>query len=326
MRISEAMQKITLILAAGLLISAGSPAQRIDNTASYRNVAGEKYFRLHYDNDFETKTDYYYTQGYCLEFVHPVLKKNPVIRLLPNLKNSNIKTGLAFEHYGFTPTSIKSDEILRNDRPFAGVIILKSFSVSIDSIRRQRLVSVLSLGMIGPAAFAGKMQAAIHRRTGDPEPRGWQFQIRNDAVVNYELAHEKELIHYASIISIHTSARIRLGTLSDKAETGFIFLLGRYSSPFRSAEKKRNFQLYAYSHPYVSFVGYDAALQGGLLNRSSPYTITGNQINRITFQNNYGLVLGFRKLYMEYYRTYISKEFKTGREHGWGGIKIGLAL
>jgi lipid A 3-O-deacylase len=76
----------------------------------------------------------------------------------------------------------------------------------------------------------------------------------------------------------------------------------------------------------VSFVGYDAALQGGLLNRSSPYTITGNQINRITFQNNYGLVLGFRKLYMEYYRTYISKEFKTGREHGWGGIKIGLAL
>ena len=38
-------------------------AQRIDNTVSFLNVNSDKYFRFHYENDYFTATDRYYTQG-----------------------------------------------------------------------------------------------------------------------------------------------------------------------------------------------------------------------------------------------------------------------
>ncbi|TDE12948.1 lipid A deacylase LpxR family protein [Dyadobacter psychrotolerans] len=322
------MYKTPILIFFLLLPTFPSFAQRSDNTASFRNVTGDKYFRIHYDNDFFTKTDYYYTQGYSLEMVHPFLSKNPVSKILLQLKNSRSKSGLAFEHYGFTPTSIKSNDILKADRPFAGVIMLKSFSISVDTIRRQRLASTLSLGMIGPAAFAGRMQATIHRWTEDPQPLGWQYQIRNNPVINYELAHEKELVNVPDILSVNTNVQARLGTLSDKVMAGLSLTLGRFDSSFGKREKnhKRNFRIYVYSQPMAGLVGYDASLQGGFLSRKSPYTVKSTDINRITFQNNFGVVVNVWKIYAEYYQIYLSKEFKTGRDHQWGGVKFGVAF
>lgn len=311
-----------------LLLPYLSSGQRIDNLVSFRNVAGDQYVRIHYDNDFWGHSDYYYTQGYNLEFVSPILKKNPLVPALLRLKNSRTQYGVAFEHYGFTPTSIKSNQILTQDRPFAGIIILKSFAISVDTLHRSRLSSALSTGMIGPAAFAGKMQKKIHSWTGDQEPMGWQYQIRNDVVVNYELNYEKQIIHIPNIISLNTNTQVRIGTLSDKLQAGATLTLGRFSSPFltKKNEIKNNYQLYVYSQPLVSLIGFDASLQGGLLNRKSPYTLKTSEINRFTFQNSMGVVLSIRNLYIEYYKTFLSKEFKSGKTHQWGGIKIGVAF
>ena len=311
-----------------IFLPALSSGQRIDNLVSFRNITAEKYFRIHYDNDFRAKTDYYYTQGYNLEFVTPRLKRNPLSVTLLRLKNSRTKYGVSFEHYGFTPTSIKSSRILYNDRPFAGVIMLKSFAISVDTIHRTRLSSVLSTGMIGQAAFAGKMQKKIHNWTGDQEPMGWQHQIRNDVVLNYELNYEKQILNVPNIISLNTNSQARVGTLSNKLQAGATLTLGRFMSPFLPKEEKikNNYQLYLYSQPLVSLIGYDASLQGGVFNRNSPYTLKSSAINRITFQNSVGAVISIRNLYIEYYQTFLTKEFKTGRTHKWGGVKIGVAF
>ena len=117
------MRNLTIILLL-LFFPFCTWAQRIDNLASFRNVTGDKYFRLHYDNDFWGTSDYYYTQGYNLEFVGPALKKNPLSSVLLKLKNSRTKYGISIEHYGFTPTIIRSSSIISNDRPDAGVIML----------------------------------------------------------------------------------------------------------------------------------------------------------------------------------------------------------
>ena len=88
----------------------------------------------------------------------------------------------------------------------------------------------------------------------------------------------------------------------------------------------RNFQIYLYNQPLVGLIGYDATMQGGLFNKSSPYTLKYNEINQITFQDNFGIVASFWNIYFEYYHTYLTKEFKNGRDHRWGGIKIGIAF
>lgn len=301
--------------------------QRIDNTASFRSVADDNYIRFHYDNDFFRKTDYYYTQGYQLEMAAPILRKNPVTKLLLQLKEGQ-KYGLAFEHYGFTPTSIRSDQILYGDRPFAGIIMLKSFAISVNSERRERLTATLSTGMIGPVAFAGRMQATIHRWSGDVVPHGWQYQIGNDLVINYEVSHEKELLNAANLFSLHSHVRANLGTLSDRAQAGVVMKAGKFDSVFGKSAKKnaKTFQLYAYYQPLGGLVGYDATLQGGVFNRNNPYTLQANQLNRLTFQNGFGVVANFWKIYLEYSQTFVSKEFKSGEKHSWGGVKMGYSF
>ncbi len=320
----------TWLLFLAVICPLSGIAQRIDNTASQRAVREKGYFRFHYDNDFfsRDRTDYYYTQGYSFEVAHSIFAKNPVSKVLLRFPDKSATYGLAFEHFGFTPTSIKSDEVLVGDRPFAGVIMLKSFSISVDTARRQRLSSTLSLGGIGSVAFAGPMQTTIHRWSGDPEPHGWQHQIRSDVVVNYELNHERQLAAVPDFLSLNTNAQIRLGTLSSKLQSGVTLSLGYFDSAFSSSLKsrKKDLQLYVYSQSLGSIVGYDATLQGGLLNRSSPYALQASEINRFTFQHNYGVMLKVRKIYAEYYRTFLSREFKSGQEHVWGGVKLGVSF
>lgn len=311
-----------------LFLSVAVHAQRLDQTASYRQMAGNKYVRFHYDNDFVGKTDYYYTQGYSVEVVAPALKNNPLILLLPKLSDANARYGLAFEHYGFTPTSIKSDVILYNDRPFAGAIMLKSFRSSVDTVKKLRLSAVLSLGAIGPAAFAGKMQTRIHEWTGDQVPKGWQYQIRNDFIVNYELNFEKRIYNYANVFELNTNSQLRIGTLSDKLQAGLTVRLGKMQSSFdqQNSHVRKNFQVFVYAQPLVSLIGFDATLQGGIFQKYNPYTISESDITRVVMQNNFGLVLHYRRIYLEYYQSLLTREFRSGRDHRWGGIGIGFAL
>ncbi|GAB4050122.1 lipid A deacylase LpxR family protein [Spirosoma litoris] len=313
------------LVALGCLIPMLGFAQRIDNTASFRQIDRDKYCRFHYDNDYFTATDHYYTQGYNIEIVNPALRKNPLTKLLLKSRDSQVQYGLALEHFGFTPTTLGSDAILMGDRPFAACILLKTFSISTDTLRRVRIASLLSTGIIGPVAFGYEMQSAIHRLINGVEPHGWQHQIRNDAIVNYSLNYEKQLYAYRHALSVSANAQAQVGTFVDRLQTGFVVMAGRFDSPFGITANRLPLQLYVYAQPLVSLVAYDASLQGGLFNRSSPYVIPTEQVSRTTFQANYGVVLRYKKLYLEYYQSLLTREFGTGMPHRWGGIKIGFS-
>ncbi|MDB5244089.1 MAG: hypothetical protein JWP57_4718 [Spirosoma sp.] len=323
------MQKTKAILVLlGWLMSGLSVAQRIDNTASFRQMGGSAFVRLHYDNDLFTATDYYYTQGYQVEAINPALRKNPLTRLLIKASGNQAQYGLAFEHFGFTPTSIRSDAILVGDRPFAGCILVKTFSMSTDTLRRLRVSSVLSTGMVGPVALGRQIQTTLHRLLNGVEPHGWQHQIRNDVILNYLLTYEKQLYAYRHALSVSAQAQARVGTFADGLQTGIVVMVGRFNSPFGNTSNKRllPMQLYVYAQPLVNAVVYDATLQGGLLNRSSPYVIPASQLARTTLQANMGAVFSYKNLYLEYYESVLSREFETGRSHRWGGVKIGLSF
>jgi hypothetical protein len=124
-------------------------AQYIDNTPYYKYISNEGYFRLSYDNDFFSATDQYYTQGIDAELVLPQMSKLFTNKLLLRPKYRNTYFGVGLQHNGFTPASISSDDILYNDRPFAAVLLAKTFAIALDPIRKQRFSSSLYLGVIG---------------------------------------------------------------------------------------------------------------------------------------------------------------------------------
>ena len=302
-------------------------AQRIDNTVSFLNVNSDKYFRFHYENDYFTATDRYYTQGVNLEFVHPALAKNPLTKTLLRLKDSPTKFGLSIEQNGYTPTSISNDNILYGDRPFAANIMLKTFSISTDTVHSSRLSAVLSTGVIGPVAFGEQEQRGIHRALKNIEPHGWEHQIQNDIVLNYGVNYEKQVFQYKNSLFVNTNAQINVGTLSNKASVGLSLMVGKMNNPFKQVDKsKNNFSFYVYAQPLISAVAYDAILQGGLFNHSSPYTIKANELSRITAQGNFGFVIILKKLYLQYDQSILTKEFETGLFHRWGGVKIGCIM
>ena len=320
------MKSILVSLISILLIPSMLLAQKIDNLASFRDIKSDSYFRYHYDNDYFSDTDENYTQGYNLELVAPFLKKSPINYLFIKPKNSESRYGLTIEHIGFTPPTIGSPEIQFGDRPFAAAIMLKSFVIATDTIKKSRLLSSFNLGIIGPSAFGKEMQVGIHKITGNTIPQGWRNQIKNDLVLNYELSYEKQLIRTGDYFSLQTNTTAKLGTLFTNASVGINTTVGLINSPFSAINENKKFQFYVYSQVLGNLIGYDATLQGGVFNKESPYTISSEEIERFTGQFNYGLVLKTKTLYFEYSRTVLTREFETGTPTKWGGIRIGFQI
>ncbi len=315
-------------LAFLLLVVATAKGQAIDNTLSYKNIAKDSYFRLNYENDYFSATDMYYTQGMTLELVSPRLRKSPLYNLLLTPIPGQRRYGAGLEHDVYTPCSISSDAVIYGDRPFSACLFLKTYITTTDTIRKRRFTSNFSYGVMGEAAGAEKLQTAVHNfMPKNVAPRGWSNQVRNDLILNYQADYEQQLLCLENVFLIDAYCMARLGTLSSKAAVGATFMFGNFYSPYKSTLVNIDeFRVYIYDHPQANIVGYDATLQGGLFNKTSPYTIRTDNLNRITFENRFGLIFSFHDLYFEYFQSYITGEFKSGKEHHWGGIQIAFRI
>lgn len=315
---------LTFFLTASSLVTF---SQVDDNTAAYNDNTGPSYLKIHYDNDFFTNADWYYTQGISVELVHPFVSRFPLKKLLLRPANTGIRFGISGNTFGYTPTSIGSDQVLVGDRPYAGAAFARIFAIALDEAKKMRLSSGLSLGMIGPATGMEGMQKGIHRWLDNEQPRGWQYQVRNDIIINYQVDLEKQLLQFRNNLVLAATAQIRAGSLSDKAGAGVTLIVANFANPFQVQRKQRRFRYYLFAAPLVSLVGYDATLQGGMFNRNSPYTISAADISRVTFQSNLGAVVDLKFIVLEYRQSWLSREFRTALpNHRWGGIKLGFPL
>ncbi len=302
-------------------------AQLIDNSSTLRSINHNSYFRFHYDNDYFTKTDEYYSQGITLEYVHPSIKKSPLSKLLWKPYKTPAQYGVTFNLFGYTPTSILSDSILYGDRPFNTNISLKTFLIQVDNIHKQQISTAFSIGVMGPAALGYQIQDNIHRWLKNPLPHGWQYQTQNDIIINYQINYEKQFVAAGNNFLLNATAEARAGTLNNKISSGFNFTAGRFNKRFLSVTySKRKAEYYLYGQSRINFIAYDASMQGGLFNRKNAYTIANSDISRVTFQADAGIIVNFKKLYLSYTQSILTKEFSTGKYHRWGGVSIGFAL
>lgn len=299
-------------------------AQKISNAPVYRNFSTNSYFRLNFDNDFFAHSDDNYTQGLSLEYVHPVFEKNPINHLFPDF-NGDSKYGLAIEQVSFTPNVISKKEIQYGFRPFAAALYLKFFKTEILKESKSQLYSSLIAGVIGPAAYGEEGQAYIHELTDNWIPYGWQNQVSNDLLINYEIKHEHQIVRLKNLFYINSDLGLRLGSMYTDISAGFTGVLGLYR--FNNSEKSTNrkLQIYLYGNPRLYAVGYDATLQGGLFSNSI-YVIDAKDVTRLKGQLDYGLVIKNKSFYLEYTLSLISKEFRSGSTEGWGGIRAGFKI
>lgn len=310
---------------AVLFGSLTAQSQLIEPAAAIRNIDPKSYFRFHYDNDYFTKTDHYYSQGISIEYVHPSLQKFAFSKLLLKLHDSKTKYGTVLNFFGYTPVNTNSDSIPFGDRPYSSAITGSLFCSSIDTIRKLHISNSISVGVFGPLALGERIQTNIHRWLNNKLPRGWQHQIENDVTVDYQMTFEKQLWAVPDRFLMNGVTQGQLGTLKIKASGGINMMAGYFEDPYSPISlNKKKLQIYIYVQARYHLIAYDALLQGGLLNRRSPYTIDASDISRLVCQADGGIALNYRKLFLSYSRSFIGKEFRTGTYHQWGGISLGF--
>ncbi len=298
-------------------------AQAISTTGIERDLPASSSWRLAYDNDFFTATDRYFTQGIVLEVTSPGLSRLALMRMLIAPGGTVKRHSVVFEDDGYTASDLKAPQILTGDHPYAGTKQLRIQAIATDTLRRQRITSSLNVGIIGPGAGGKEIQTFIHRRTGNTIPQGWGNQIRNDLILNYEAGVDREIFRAGRTLLITGGGLARAGTYNTALTAGPTVTVGRVGTPFSAPQSaKRAFYLYA--KPQVNLVGYDATLQGGLFNRSSPYVISDADVSRVVYRQQVGLVYRTGSVLIEYYRSFASPEFRGGRAHRSGGFQIGV--
>jgi lipid A 3-O-deacylase len=310
------------------LAAAFAHGQAMDPTAGFRAIDAEASLRLHFENDVLAGADQYYSNGLGLELVHPAFRGFFLTAILA--RGGGIRqAGMTVEQEGYTPTSIESATILWGDRPFAATLMLSLFAVSGRSGLPERITSSLWLGVLGPVAGGFEMQSTIHRLIGDVQPLGWQNQVRNDAIVDYDVGYERNVAAWSDWFLLNALGKARVGTLRTRLSLGLDLMIGwidagvlsEFSLPAVAAE--RGFRLHLFWQPAINIVGYDATLQGGMFNRTSPYTIPADEVARVTFQSNQGIVVGAGRFFCEYSYTFLTREYATGSSHWWGGVHLG---
>jgi lipid A 3-O-deacylase len=291
----------------------------------------DRLLRINYDNDYFSATDRYYTQGVRIELIAPFVARSLGSRLLVRPANAtHIYHGMALERDGFTPRSIRHAGIYEDERPYAGTMFLSHFAIALNAEKKSRITSQFDLGLIGPAVGGKQEQTAIHRAIGNIEPLGWEYQVANDAIINYTLQYDKGIVStpYAELIGL---SQLRAGTLCTDAGAGAMVRAGLFSSYFddiglSKTDPQRKFQCYGIAKGLGKLVVYNATMQGGMFNRSSVYTLGANDLERWVVSGSAGIVLAYKNVSLEYTKTIISPEFKGGLSHGWGHCNISIAF
>ena len=306
-------------------------------------IAADGMVTLTWENDMFSNSDGQYTNGIGINYAAPLgsrFKREdtpaPIFWLIEGsdfATQSGKRRGISYR-FGqamFTPEDITQENLITDDRPYAGLLIWDATLISFDDTVSDRWA--FSLGLVGPATFAEDVQAGIHGATGSDEPLGWDNQLRNEPVFRVE----REILFRAFELELNPSfgmdfltfASIGAGNLSSGAEAGISVRIGHsldqtypnFSSfPVRSpnylAGRSAHWQIFA--SRAKSYVYNDITLDGNTFTDSHSVDIINDRLFSVL-----GLTIGFQSwsIMLSYQES--SKTFRTQAEDSsYGALSI----
>ncbi len=275
-----------------------------------------------YENDLFIGEDQYYTQGSIVEFMHPVFGRSPLAKILLKVSNGSFADHLiSFRQDVFTPSSIRNRTLDTTDRPYAGSFFLSQKCISHGI--GFRLTSSIDIGLMGPGALGEQMQKTIHKYTNNAEPLGWENQVANSFIANYNLWGQLPIVdtHFFTLIA---EAGGKAGILYTNAGGGLMIRLGKMPLFGRYIKQSRwdhKWDLFATLNGTATYVQYNAVLQGVPWTKSV-HVLTKEKIERMLYKMEFSLNFSIKRVSFIYTTTFITPEIKEGMPHGWGGINF----
>ncbi len=305
---------------------------------SLNTVAQDRYtysseFNIESDNDayLLRLKDGYYTNGIMLGWTYVAKQKSG---------NEDRRSVKKISYYRIGQKIFNSDNWRsylpeQIDRPFAGYLFAeKGYRVFYKS--GDVLEFSLNAGTVGPSSYGQEIQSMLHRWLGFATIRGWAYQVKNEAGLNFMAKYDKQVAGnpMKSLFQLRATAEGSVGNLFTYAKAGGIFLFGEMETADRSAQfrsrignekKQRRSELYGFFQPQVLFQAYNATVEGGFFGKDKgPIT---SELNRFTFMHEWGVVFAQDRWTSSLSFTRKQKEAATMRHNEmFGSIRIAYRI
>lgn len=280
-----------------------------------------RFYALNYSNDVWQKTDRYLTQSLSFEYCNPLLSNALFGKLLIKSKDKQLfESGIKIIQNVYTPTSIKFEEVQKNNQPYSATFTFTQYHKEINFNKLYIFNSEIQLGILGPNAGGKQMQIGVHKAIGDNLPKGWDNQLANAPIINYNLQYAKPLLSkkYVELLPYST---LRVGTLNYDLSAGASISIGNKPSAFKFIPNKFEYSFSFNSE--VKQVFYNAVLQGSYFKKST-YRLLPTEIQNIVFQNDLKYTMRYHNFKFSIAQTWLSKQYKKGLNHTYNSVCFGV--
>jgi hypothetical protein len=320
------------ILTALLLLCFSIPA-----TAQQHNPE-PVFLRFTHDNDCISPTpkkDRYYTAGTQLAVDWRQTSNTWINTLLPSpfTGGASWYRAALMQHIQ-TPQNLKDRELQPKDYPYAatlyGSLQRKNYSAAGD----QEVTSSFWLGMMGPAALGEETQKALHRMLHFKEPLGWQHQIVNNIVINYNTAYALNVLKKGPS-RLNVQAGLEAGSLFSNFQLGAEWLVthtpARFTGQLSDALRPGRPHFYLSLHPQATYVLVNELLEGAVRN---PYAVDGSKLTPLPPGNLERLLYGAdlklgilgNRFGVELSEAWRSRELRTTAPYIYGSLSVQVRL
>lgn len=348
----------TLVFLSSAALAAGQPASSPPPLPVY---GGEGSLTLHLENDVFAGSDKGYTNGARLSWisgnrpveelrgVHSWLRYligdasslDPFQRVSGFADASGISYnyGVSLNQLMFTPEDSVPRTPPAGQRPYAGVLLL---GFSLHAMDENVLNTVgLSMGLVGPHAYAEETQDFVHSILGDDKFNGWDTQVPDEFLLNIHLSQKRRLLlldyrRGAFAIDGFTEIAADIGNYRTAAKLGAVARVG-WNLPIEYSDARLS--LDAYSHKlfqstrvlnsrwsfYTTFgiygnaVAHDVTLDGPWFRDFS----TGVDREPLVGELFAGFGVRYTDWEFSYVHTFRSREYDTDYGgHDFGSIAI----
>jgi len=151
-------------------------------------------FTLYVENDVLDDTDSLYTSGLRLSWISPDLRdyrensrlprwSYPLIKRLPLVNKPGLQysVSMSIGQNIYTPEDTESSDLVKDDRPYAGILY---YAIGFHSKSSRQMDSLeFLLGIVGPHSYAEETQKKVHELCNNDIFNGWDNQLKDEPVL-----------------------------------------------------------------------------------------------------------------------------------------------
>ncbi|RFS23261.1 lipid A deacylase LpxR family protein [Chitinophaga silvatica] len=287
-----------------------------------------------YFNVWGRGTDRAYSNGTGLGYIYMKNKKSTFLdKILLHQAGADAINVFEWDlmQIMITPNEIADTSYQPKDFYYAGALFATHALNSYNPIKKYSFRTEIVFGVMGPWSFTKEAQTFFHKLISYQPPRGWENQVPNSPLLNYNFTFEVMLWNPLKSLEIIGGLDGKAGTMTTSGSVYTYFRYGLMNPYFGDINlargTKRRFQLYVIARPQVSVIAYNALLQGGIFRSTSSNfeELSGEQrthMRNFTIGMDYGIGIVIKRTTISYTQKTQTEWMSGTGKHSVGNITL----